>query len=144
MRGGGPCFGAGCCALCHISTSRAAAARSAITPLSRTLASTAAVAVASASVPPPRTAPLLSRETAQLDRIRTAVRGGDTLRALRALDAYDEQFRDGILRPEAEVLRIEVAVGSGALLQARALAHAFIARYPTSPHVSRIRELVHQ
>jgi hypothetical protein len=75
-------------------------------------------------------------------RARAALHLGDLARGLAELERYDREFSGGILRPEASMLRIEALVQAGDLARARQLAEIFIATYPPSPHVARIRKLV--
>jgi hypothetical protein len=103
----------------------------------------------SAPLPPTATpqvsqvpASTLKGETAMLDEARVAVRAGQAARALRALDAYNAAFPNGMLSPEATVLRIEVFESMGDRSGARRLADAFLAQHPDSPVAPRVRAIV--
>lgn len=86
----------------------------------------------------------LPRETAQLDRVRAALREGDFRRSLLESDRYDRAFDAGVLRQEAAVLRIETTFRTGDVTRARSLFEAFVRAYPTNPHASRLRKLLAQ
>ena len=84
----------------------------------------------------------LRDEIASLDRARSAVASGDSKGALAALDAYDAKFPHGTMAPEAGVLRVEALLAAGDRPAAQRAAKTFLARYPESPHASRVRSLV--
>ncbi len=84
----------------------------------------------------------LTREIALLDESRTALAGGDTLAALRLLDAYAAMFAHGTLEPEAIVLRIEALVRKRDGASARAVAQSFERSHPNDSHLARVRSLL--
>jgi hypothetical protein len=88
-----------------------------------------------------RNASTLDAETALLDGARASVRAGRPNDALRTLDGYDAQFPDGLLAPEATVVRIEALVKSGDKAGARVLGQAFLRGHPDSPLADRVRSL---
>ncbi|MDF2694323.1 MAG: hypothetical protein K0S65_2706 [Labilithrix sp.] len=83
----------------------------------------------------------LAREIALLDAVRTRLVAGDTARADLALAAYDAEFPDGLLRPEATVLRARSLLAQGRRADAERLAQEYLARDPNSVHATRIRAL---
>lgn len=90
--------------------------------------------------PKPAVAPDIREEIRLLDQARTAVRGGESARALRTLAIYDQRFPRGQFRQEVLVLRIEALRQNGDPEQARALAKRFVAEHPNSPHVERVQK----
>jgi hypothetical protein len=95
--------------------------------------------------PPRATAPTASRlalEVSLVDRARTALRAGNPAGAFAALADYHRQFPDGDLDAEADMVTIEVLIAQGQAAQARAHGTAFLARFPRSPLVQRVRSLL--
>jgi hypothetical protein len=96
---------------------------------------------------PVRTSPLpsaplpVNEEVTVLDRARKALRAGEPERALGDLDEYARQFPDGVLGPEAEVLRMEAMAHSDPAT-ASALARAFLQKNPGTPLAKRVRALL--
>jgi hypothetical protein len=87
--------------------------------------------------------PDISLEIAALDEARTALRQGRAGDALAALDRYGAEYgKNGGLRVEATVLRIDALLRSGNRARATALANAFLARNPKSPYAARVRALL--
>jgi hypothetical protein len=91
--------------------------------------------------PVPRSNPL-GDEIAALDVARAALRTHRPADALVALDAYENRFIVGALRPEAVVVRIEALLALGRQEQARQLAHDFLAAHPESPLAARVRSML--
>jgi hypothetical protein len=83
----------------------------------------------------------LPAEIAALDRARAALHG-DPANARALVDAYDATFPRGALREEAMVVRIEALVAAGDADEARRRTAMFVASYPNSPHVLRLRRLL--
>lgn len=84
----------------------------------------------------------LSQETRAVGQIRGLIASGRLAPARTALDQYDRSFPNGLLRPEASVLRIELLAKEGNSAGARALAVAFEAAHPKSSHLEKIHALV--
>ena len=84
----------------------------------------------------------LEREIALLDSVKTKLGAGAATDAARALDAYDAEFPQGTLRPEATVLRIRTLLLQGKRPEAQQLADDFLAKHPGSVHAKRIRALL--
>jgi hypothetical protein len=57
------------------------------------------------------------------------------------LDRHDRDFAGGVLIAEASVVRLEALVIQGRNGDARTLADVFLARFPRSPLVQRVRSL---
>jgi len=90
----------------------------------------------------PSPKPQLSAEVAALDKAQRALRAGDGDAAARALTRYEQQFGQGRLADEAQVLQIETLAVHGDKAAAQAQARAFLASHPNSPYASRLRALV--
>jgi len=84
----------------------------------------------------------LRDETAGLDRARSAIAAGNARRGLAELDRHDAAFPHGALAPEAELLRIKALVMTGDGRRAKALARAFVANNPASPHLDQLGSLL--
>jgi hypothetical protein len=123
-----------------------APAEPALTPLASVASSPAATDHARAIERPAtgatdgeRPASQLSREVAALDTVRTAALAHQPERVLALLDAYQREFPQCALGPEAQVLRVEALARSGRLNQARVLAQKLLANDPSGPLSHRIR-----
>jgi hypothetical protein len=88
---------------------------------------------------PALTSEALRAELMALDAARAALAAGNGQGALSLLDAYDRGNPRGLLKLEAEVLRIDALAKSGRPDAARRRARAFLARYPNSVLASRVR-----
>lgn len=75
-----------------------------------------------------------------VDGADTALRAGNPERALAAAREHEQRCPTGALVQERERIAIEALVQLGRIDQARARASAFEARFPSSPHVGRIRQ----
>jgi len=114
--------------------------RAAPAAVARTSASFGSAAPRPAAAPPVP-APL-EREVALLDAAERAERGQDFRGALARLDEYDRAFPDGMLRAEAQVLRIAALLGNGDETSARAQAQSFLASSAPSPLTARVRSML--
>ncbi len=81
----------------------------------------------------------LRAELKALDGARTTLASGNAQGALSLLDAYDRGYPRGLLRLEAEVLRIDALARSGQTEAARRRADAFLRQHPKSVLASRVR-----
>lgn len=84
----------------------------------------------------------VSEEIRALDAAKSALRRGDSARALRELNGYARRFPAGVLAQEASVLRIQALARSGDRDTAGRLARQFVARHPSSPHVEQLKRLI--
>ncbi|MGC4000687.1 MAG: hypothetical protein QM767_25850 [Anaeromyxobacter sp.] len=81
----------------------------------------------------------LSLELKALDSARRRLQSGDALGALQLLDAYEREFPQPRLAPEAEVVRIFAYDKAGQKDTARRRAAVFVARYPKGVLTARVR-----
>ena len=88
------------------------------------------------------TEPDISLEIEALDRARRASEHGNFGAALSELDSYDRNFKQGRLRPEALLLRVQTLINQGDTAGARTLGTRFLAKYPKSPLSPRIQKLI--
>ena len=84
----------------------------------------------------------LARELALLDEARAALAGGDARAGLYWVEEHSLAFPDGVLAPEAELLRVEARLLLGERARAARGARRFLARHPNSPLAPRARELL--
>lgn len=91
------------------------------------------------AVPPVRS---IARETEQLEAARAELHAGASQRALSTLDRYEREHPRGVLREEAELLRIEALWRAGQRRRARQHAARFLQHNPRSAHAARIRSLI--
>lgn len=93
-------------------------------------------------VPAPQEDPrVLRQETELIGRAHAALARGDAPSALRAIEAHDRAFPNGVLAEEAQALRIEALERAGQHEAASAEAARFLARAPNSPHARRVRAI---
>ncbi len=88
--------------------------------------------------------PTCSGEIELLDRADAALRSGDALRALDLTRKHSERCSSGAFVQERERIAIDALSRLGRGDEMRARARAFEDRYPSSPHLHRIRSLVEQ
>ena len=83
----------------------------------------------------------LSEQIRLIEAARAGLAARDSRAALRALDSYASQFPRGSFGQEALVLRIRALDQAGDSARATAMAKSFVARYPASPHVARLKPI---
>ena len=101
--------------------------------------------LASASAPTASAQPPVSGLQAQLSAIddaRAALARGGAAEALRLVDAYDAKFDAPLFAQEATVLRVEALVRADPVA-ARRVGDGFLARWPNSPHATKVRSLLY-
>jgi TolA-binding protein len=86
--------------------------------------------------------PDIALEIELLDRARRASERRDFATALSELDRYDREHKQGRLRQEALLLRVQTLIGKGDRAAARALGERFLSRYPKSPLAPRMQKLI--
>ena len=83
----------------------------------------------------------LGAQVALLDAAQTAVAAGMLGEALRLADQYRTDYPNGELAPEAEVVAIEALAARADRVALATRAAHFLARYPSDPHVARVKWL---
>jgi hypothetical protein len=83
----------------------------------------------------------LSEQIRLIEAARAGVVARDAKAALFALNNYSSKFPRGSFGEEATVLRIRALDQSGDSARASAMAKAFVARFPNSPHVPRLKPI---
>jgi hypothetical protein len=82
----------------------------------------------------------LSHQVAAIRAARIAIRNGDARGALAALERDLPEGQAGALAPEADLARVAAYCHLGDVVSARRIASRFVAQYPRSPLVVRMRE----
>jgi hypothetical protein len=127
-----------------LSERRAPAVATAREPAMAEVPVTPAPGRAPVSSKPLSSAEALRVELAQLDAARSKLASGRSQEALALLDAYDRSTPRGMLKLEAEVLRIDALSRSGRTALAQSRARAFLARHPKSVLAARVRRIAGQ
>lgn len=81
-------------------------------------------------------------EVQLVDAARTALRAGDATQCLHWLAERRRRFPQGLLGPEAALIRIEALTQSGQMEAARDSGRQFLEEYPTGPLAHRVRSLL--
>jgi len=84
----------------------------------------------------------LTSELATLEGVRSALDRDRPALALELLDTYEHRFPNGVLRPEAVVLRIDALAKMGDRTTASGLARRFLASHPGTPHAAHLQALI--
>jgi len=84
----------------------------------------------------------LAAEVSAIDGVRTAAVEHNPTRTLALLDAYQRQFPNGSLGPEAQLLRIEALVQAGRRAEAVPIARHLLDAAPDGPLSERVRTLL--
>jgi hypothetical protein len=79
-----------------------------------------------------------------LEHVRTALETHAPQDALARLDAYERAFPHGQFADEAQVLRIDALVATGARDAAAARAASFVRAHPASPYAVRLRRFAEE
>lgn len=97
-----------------------------------------------ASATPPIAAPTSNaqEESRLIAAARSALRAGDSARALSLLGEAEQRFAHGVLGQEREALTIEALAKSGQHARAKSRGEAFLKAYRDSPYAARIRTLI--
>jgi len=81
----------------------------------------------------------LAAEARRLEAAQTALNDGDVKAALRELDYYQRDHARGMLSEEAAATKVLALCAAGRVAEARRAAEKFVARYPRSPLLTRVR-----
>jgi hypothetical protein len=106
------------------------------------LTDVAAPVPSQAAFPAEGSSPRLRDELMALERVRRALRSGDTAAALSGLASYESRFPEGALSREATVLAVEARLAAGDAQGARAIAARARETDSTSPHAKKIEILL--
>jgi outer membrane protein assembly factor BamD (BamD/ComL family) len=83
----------------------------------------------------------LSEQIRLIEAARSGLAARNVKATNAALDAYAAQFPRGSFGQEALVLRIRAVDLAGDAARAKAMAKSFLARFPSSPHVARLKPI---
>lgn len=83
----------------------------------------------------------LGEQIRLIEAARAGVAARDAKAAMTALDSYAAKFPRGSFGQEATVLRIRAIDQAGDSARATAMAKSFVARFPNSPHVARLKPI---
>ncbi|MBX3212753.1 MAG: hypothetical protein KF850_12015 [Labilithrix sp.] len=81
-------------------------------------------------------------DVALIERAGAELRAGRAAHALATTRQHETRCSDGLLAQERERIAIEALAVLGRASEARARASSFEARYPSSPHLRRLRQVV--
>jgi outer membrane protein assembly factor BamD (BamD/ComL family) len=90
--------------------------------------------------PPAQPESSLAAELAMLQRARRALNAGNGRLALGIVEELDERFPRGVLVEERSATRILSLCQLERVAEAQQAAHEFLARYPASVYVERVRQ----
>ncbi len=96
--------------------------------------------LAHAAAPAHRTATpsTLAEQVSRIDTARVAIVSGDYDEAMRLIERYHDDFPDGALAPDADVVALDAAAAKGDRAEVARRARSFLARYPKDPHTARV------
>ena len=77
-----------------------------------------------------------------LDAARRALASGAPQSALATLTTYERAFQNGVLRPEASVLKVRALLAAGDRAAAAALGQQVIEQAPNSEHAVAVRAVL--
>jgi hypothetical protein len=118
-----------------------AAEPAAVSPLPPVQGANAAPRARTNAAPAPSAPEDLSEQIRLIEAARAGVAAHDARAALAALDSYSARFSRGSFGQEAMVLRIRALDQAGDFARATALAKSFVARFPKSPHLARLKPI---
>jgi hypothetical protein len=85
----------------------------------------------------------LAAQVSRIDTARVAIASGDYDEAMRLIERYHDDFPDGALAPDADVVALEAAAAKHDPAEVARRAQSFLARYPNDPHTARVEWLAH-
>ncbi len=83
----------------------------------------------------------LAEQVSRIDTARVAIASGDYDEAMRLIARYHDDFPDGALAPDADVVALEAAAAKHDRAEVARRAASFLARYPNDPHAARVEWL---
>jgi hypothetical protein len=87
------------------------------------------------------TASTLAEQVSRIDTARVAIVSGDYDEAMRLIERYHDDFPDGALAPDADVVGLDAAAAKDDRAEVARRARSFLARYPNDPHTARVKWL---
>ena len=87
------------------------------------------------------TASTLAEQVSRIDTARVAIVSGDYDEAMRLIERYHDDFPDGALAPDADVVGLDAAAAKDDRAEVARRARSFLARYPNDPHTARVEWL---
>lgn len=124
-----------------LETAPAPLSQASAAPTSSVLAPARAHAAASSRAPSSAAGDDPSEQLRLIELARRAVAAHDASGGAQALSSYSSRFPHGMFSQEAFVLRIQILDLQGQHARAAALAKAFLAQHPNSPHVSVVQRI---
>jgi hypothetical protein len=88
-----------------------------------------------------KTPSTLAAQVSRIDTARVALASGDYDDAMRLIERYHDDFPDGALAPDADVVGLEAAAAKHDWAEVARRARSFRARYPNDPHAARVEWL---
>jgi hypothetical protein len=85
----------------------------------------------------------LAAQVSRIDTARVAIASGDYDEAMRLIARYHDDFPEGALAPDADVVGLEAAAAKHDSAEVARRAQSFLARYPNDPHTARVEWLSH-
>ena len=85
----------------------------------------------------------LAAQVSRIDTARVALASGDYDDAMRLIERYHDDFPDGALAPDADVVGLEAAAAKYDWAEVAHRAKSFLERYPNDPHTARVEWLAH-
>ena len=85
--------------------------------------------------------PTLAEQVSRIDTARVAITSGDYDEAMRLIARYHDDFPDGALAPDADVVGLDAAAAKDDRAEVARRARSFLARYPNDPHTARVEWL---
>jgi hypothetical protein len=83
----------------------------------------------------------LAEQVSRIDTARVAIASDDYDEAMRLIARYHDDFPDGALAPDADVVALEAAAAKHDGAEVARRAASFLARYPNDPHTARVEWL---
>jgi len=86
--------------------------------------------------------PPLSAEVAIVQRVARSLVSGNAQQALALLDEYGRDYPHGLLKQEANALRVQALAGSGRTAEAKVLARELLDAHPRGVLAARLRSVL--
>ena len=83
----------------------------------------------------------LAEQVSRIDTARVAITSGDYDESMRLVARYHDDFPDGALAPDADVVALEAAATKPDRAEVARRAASFLAHFPNDPHTARVEWL---